>query len=559
MASTAVLIVALLFEAVVSRTGAFDPALLGFVPAIAVIAFLESRWIAVAATLVMAAASLGAVKVTNGNVQSGDWTRAILLLLSGGMIAFLFDRSRQSLRAALELKLAAVEATESRYRRAFERAAMGFATANGRGELLRLNSRFCALLGYSEDDLAGRQIDELVHQDDRDQFKKSLAGLRAETPSSGSEMRLVRKDNSVLWARLTLSLSTPETAPSDSLFVVVDDISERRAAREALMAQKEWLDLALSAGRLGTWRIEYGQKVISGSSQFWEILGLSPAALRSLADLSSIIHPADWDKLASPPREAQPETNYDVEIRVRRPDGQIRWIALRGREENQNGRNQRIGIAADLTERRQTTLLRAAVRKQERLMLEQRHRFSNLFPVITAIVKMLNAPEGDLAKFKETLVERIRALEATHSLLLNSSDGSSTIHDLIVQELRPFSGAGKTSMSGPEIKISGGAAESFAMIVHELTTNSIKHGVLGDAQGKLEVRWALGSGGTDDGIVFEWIETGRQRPANITRQGFGSVVLGADGSPLVGHSSQMELRDDGLRYSLQLSSKEVRA
>ncbi|WP_245441950.1 PAS domain S-box protein [Mesorhizobium hawassense] len=559
MASTAVLIAALLFEAVVSRTGAFEPALLSFVPAIAVIAFLESRWIAVAATLVMAVASIGAVKAAGGNVQSDDWTRAILLLLSGGMIAFLFDRSRQSLRAALDLKLAAVEATESRYRRAFERAAMGFATADTNGELLRLNSRFCTLLGYSEDDLVGRRMDGLVHQDDRDRFRKSLAELRAEAPSLGAELRLVRKDNSIVWVRLTLSLSTPETAPSDSLFVVVDDISERRSAREALIAQKEWLDLALSAGRLGTWRIEYGQKVISGSSQFWDILGLPPAAFRSLADLSSIIHPADWNALASPPREAQPGANYDVEIRIKRPDGQIRWVALRGREESQNGRNQRIGIAADLTERRQTTLLRAAVRKQERLMLVQRHRFSNLFPVITAIVKMLNAPEGDLVKFKETLVERIRALEATHLLLSNSSDGSSTMRDLILQELRPFSGAGKTSMNGPEIKISGGAAESFAMMVHELTTNSIKHGVLGDAQGKLEVRWALGSDGADDGIVFEWIETGRPRSANIKRKGFGSIVLGTDGSPLVGHSSHMELRDDGLRYSLRLSSKEVRA
>jgi two-component sensor histidine kinase len=114
-------------------------------------------------------------------------------------------------------------------------------------------------------------------------------------------------------------------------------------------------------------------------------------------------------------------------------------------------------------------------------------------------------------------------------------------------------------MNGPEIKISGGAAESFAMMVHELTINSIKHGVLGDAQGKLEVRWAFCSDSADDGIVFEWVETGRQLAANVKRQGFGSMVLGADGSPLVGHSSRMELRDDGLRYSLRLSSKEVRA
>ncbi|MBZ9849987.1 PAS domain S-box protein [Mesorhizobium sp. CA14] len=507
----------------------------------------------------MAAAGLGARIIVNGHSLADDWVRAILLVLCGGMIAFLFDRSRQSLRAALDVKLAAVEAAESRYRRAFERAALGFATANDRGELLQLNKRLSALLGYLEDDLVGRPIDELVHQDDRAPLKNSLAALTSEAPWFGSEMRLIRRDGSILWAWLTLSLSASDTVPLDSLFVVVDDITERRAAREALIAQNEWLDLALSAGRLGTWRIEYGQNVISGSRQFWEILGLPPAAFRPLSDLSSIVHAADWDKLVSPPGKEQPGANYDVEVRLKRPDGQVRWVALRGRAESHSGRDQRIGIAADLTERRQTTLLRAAVRRQEKLMLEQRHRFSNLFPVITAIVKMLDAPDGSLAKFKETLVERIRALEATHMLLTRSADGSTAIRDLVVQELKPFSDAGRTIVAGPDIRISGGTAESFAMIIHELTTNSIKHGVLGDGQGKVEARWDFTSAEAGDEIVFEWIETGRRRAAPFRRPGFGSVVLGVDGTPLVGHSSQFEVREDGLRYSLRLSSKEVHA
>ncbi|WP_245430063.1 PAS domain S-box protein [Mesorhizobium sp. WSM3859] len=553
------LVAALLFEASVSLSGAIDPAFLEFIPAIVVIAFLENRRIAVGSTLLMAAAGLAARIISNRHPLADEWTRAILLVLAGGMIAFLFDRSRRSLRAALDARLAAVEAAESRYRSAFERAALGFATANDRGELLRLNKRLSALLGYLEDDLVGRALDELVHQDDRALLKNSLATLTSQAPWFGGEMRLIKSDGGTLWAWLTLSLSASDTMPSDSLFVVVDDITERRAAREALKAQKEWLDLALFAGRLGTWRIDYGQDVVSGSRQFWEILGLSPMALRPLSDLSSIVHPSDWGKLAPPSGTNRRGTNYDVEIRLKRPDGQVRWIALRGREENHDGRDQRIGIAADLTERRQTTLLRAAVRKQENLRLELRHRLSNLFAVITAIVKMQDAPEGNIVKFKETLVGRIRALEVTHKLLTRSADQSSTIRDLVVKELQPFSEDGKTAITGPDIKISGGAAESFAMIIHELTTNSIKYGVLGDAQGKIEARWTLNSGGTGDEIVFDWIETGRRLAAPIKRQGFGSMILGVDGTPLVGHSSQFEVREDGFRYSLRLSPAEVQA
>ncbi|TIL52891.1 MAG: diguanylate cyclase, partial [Mesorhizobium sp.] len=101
---------------------------------------------------------------------------------------------------------------------------------------------------------------------------------------------------------------------------------------------------------------------------------------------------------------------------------------------------QRLGVAADLTERRQTTLLRAAAKKRERIMLEQRHRFINLFPVITALVNMVNVPENNVARYKETLIDRIRSLEATHLLLSGNSSGSGMLHDLVAQELQPYMG-----------------------------------------------------------------------------------------------------------------------
>ncbi|TIV69932.1 MAG: PAS domain S-box protein, partial [Mesorhizobium sp.] len=219
--------------------------------------------------------------------------------------------------------------------------ALGFATASDRGVLLGVNKRLGVLLGYGQDDLVGKRLDELVHQDDRALLENSLNALRSQAPWFGSEIRLTRSDGSTLWASVTLSLSASDAIPADSLFVVVDDITERRAAEEALRAQNEWLDLALSAGRLGTWRIEYDKSVIAGSRQFWDILGLSPAASRPLSDLSSIVHPADWGKLASPPGKVRPGANYDVEIRIKRGDGQVRWVALRGREEDQGGRDQR--------------------------------------------------------------------------------------------------------------------------------------------------------------------------------------------------------------------------
>ena len=312
----------------------------------------------------------------------------------------------------------------------------------------------------------------------------------------------------------------------------------------------------MSAGRLATWRIDLKDGIVTGSGAFWDILGPPPAGSRRLEELSAVVHPADWPKLAVS-RKLASVTNYDVEIRVRRPDGHIRWVALRGREEKYDDRLQRLGVAADLTERRQTTLLRAAAKKRERIMLEQRHRFINLFPVITALVKMVNVPENNVARYKETLIDRIRSLEATHLLLSGNSSGSGMLHDLVVQELQPYMGTREISVSGPSVTMSGGAAESFAMIVHELATNSLKHGALGDLKGRVEVNWTFASEDAGGNIAFDWVESGRRRPSKVVRHGFGSMIIGVDGAPLVGHSPKLEMTDHGLRYSLRLSRKEI--
>ena len=558
-ASILVLIVSIIFETTKSINVGQDAAFIAFIPGIIVIVYLEGRVVAIAATLLMAAAGLWAQRVLNTQISPEDWTRAVLLMVSGGVIALTFHRLRQDLREALEVaeaRLAALEATESRYRWAFERAAMGFANTNENGELLQSNRRLCEMTGYKEQELAQLQLKNLVHPDDRDALAKLVGDQGNGAASFGAEVRLSRKDGTTLWTRLTLSSSRPDGVLSEGVFVVVDDISERRTAREALRAQKEWLDLALAAGRLGTWRIDLKEGTVTGSSKFWDILGLPPSPNRTLEELSTVVHPADWPKLAASIKPAT-TTNYDAEVRVRRADGHIRWMALRGREEKRDDRPMRIGVAADLTERRQTTLLRAAVKKRERIMLEQRHRFSNLFPVITALVNMVNIPENDIAKYKEALIDRIRALEATHLLLSRHTSTSGMLHDLVVQELQLYMETRDIQISGPSVMMAGGAAESLAMILHELTTNSVKYGALGDSQGRIDVKWTFASEDARSEIVLDWVESGHQKTSSVVRHGFGSLIIGVDGAPLVGHSPKLELSEHGLRYSLRLSRKEI--
>ena len=131
------------------------------------------------------------------------------------------------------------------------------------------------------------------------------------------------------------------------------------------------------------------------------------------------------------------------------------------------------------------------------------------------------------------------------------------LHDLVVQELQPYMDTRDISVSGPTVTMSEGAAESFAMIVHELTTNSMKHGALGDSKGSIEVKWTFASEDAGSDIVFDWVESGRRRTSRVVRHGLGYMIIGVNGAPLVGHTPKLEMSDHGLRYSLRLSRREI--
>ncbi len=558
VASMLVLVITVILEIANLYSAKNEATFISSIPAIIVAVYLVGRGAAIAATLGIAAASLGAERILRGPIPSEDWLRAISLLVSGFMIAFIFSRLRQDLRKALEVaesRLAVVESTESRFRSLFERAAIGFANTNEKGEILQSNKRLSELTEYGEADLAQFPLVRLVHPDDRDVVVKALADQGNSTAPFGAEVRLLKRDGSAFWAHLSLSSSRSDGLLSESVIVVIDDISERRTAREAIRSQKERLDLALSAGRLGTWQIDFESGTVTGSDKFWEILGLPCSTGLSIEELAAVVHPADRFKLAVPKRSV---SNYDIEVRVRRPDGPVRWVALRGRKQEHHDQPLLIGIAADLTERRQTTLLRATVRRRERILIEQRHRSSNLFSIVTALVKMVTVPENNIAKFKEDLIDRIRALEQTHNLMSRRNGNSVLLQDLVVQELLPYLESRKIATEGPDVVMTSGAAETFAMIVHELTTNSVKYGALGDSRGRLEVKWAFAPEGGESGdVVFDWIESGRRRKANAVGHGIGSMILGVNTAPLIGHSSKLEILAGGLRYSVRLSRREI--
>lgn len=122
---------------------------------------------------------------------------------------------------------------ESLLRSAFDRSPYGISVAGLDGRWLEINDAYCRLLGYERADLVGMSFRDFTHPDDVAEDREFLAAaIAGRLVSSDREKRYVRKDGSVLWARVWAEIVRDEAGEPLYFVSYVHDVAERRAAQE---------------------------------------------------------------------------------------------------------------------------------------------------------------------------------------------------------------------------------------------------------------------------------------------------------------------------------------
>ncbi len=129
----------------------------------------------------------------------------------------------------------ALRQSERQFKSTFENAAIGIAHVALDGRILQFNSRFCEIAGYSCEDVLGKTCEQITFADDWKAEKEELQHLLdGEVPHYSIEKRYLRVDGSPVWVNLTRSLQQDEAGKPEYFIVLVEDISERKRAEEAL-------------------------------------------------------------------------------------------------------------------------------------------------------------------------------------------------------------------------------------------------------------------------------------------------------------------------------------
>src|SRR5262249_18444840 len=142
----------------------------------------------------------------------------------------------------------ALRESEERFRGTFENAAVGIAHVHATGRFLRVNEKFCAIVGYPREELLQRTYQDITHPDDLAARIGATAALfRGESPTFGLEKRFVRKDGSLVWAQVSVSLQRDAAGAPAYDIGIIHDITERKRLEEALRQAKEAAESASRA------------------------------------------------------------------------------------------------------------------------------------------------------------------------------------------------------------------------------------------------------------------------------------------------------------------------
>jgi PAS domain S-box-containing protein len=139
----------------------------------------------------------------------------------------------------------AVQESEARFRGTFDQAAVGIAHVDADGKWLKVNQRYCDILGYSEAELLQMTFREVTHPDDIALNAEYYRRLReGEIADYAIEKRYIRKDGLMVWVALTVSpVSNPE-GETQYYTAVAEDISDRKRTEAELTQAKESAETA---------------------------------------------------------------------------------------------------------------------------------------------------------------------------------------------------------------------------------------------------------------------------------------------------------------------------
>ena len=184
----------------------------------------------------------GAFRDVEANVKKVDDSRVMAII-----------RDVTELRRAQKQ----IQISEATFRGAFEYGAIGMTIVSLEGHWLKVNREFMNMVGYTEDELLGKQFREITHPLDIDEnvhlFQEAVRGERE---TYRMEKRYIHKNGSIIWVRLNVSMIKDHRSMPVYCVAQVEDVTQEKIANEQLMLSQANLRATINNANVLIWSVD---------------------------------------------------------------------------------------------------------------------------------------------------------------------------------------------------------------------------------------------------------------------------------------------------------------
>ena len=378
-----------------------------------------------------------------------------------------------------------INPAEASWRSLFDGIADALLLMRPDGTLLEINRAATALLGYANDDVAGRHVSMLYPPSE----EARIAACFDEVARNGISRYIDGVALASNGDRIAVDVvgSVITTGGQPTVIAVVRDISARKRAETDLHATQQHFHLLAEHIREIFWICDPNTGAVTYvSPAFAELSSLSGCATGTDVQCwaQSIVPPDRplFDAFLATQARGEPA---EVELRISSTDGGVRW--LHGRSfpwRGDDGQMLAAGVAEDITERKQAEAQRLAQAQRQREMLvrEVHHRMKNSLQGVIGLLRRCAGQHPALASALTGAIGQVRSIAVIHELQSTTTGAPVLLSDLLPMIASGIEGLFDTKVifkqrhqSECRVILTESETVPLAIVLNELFMNAAKH------------------------------------------------------------------------------------
>jgi len=450
------------------------------------------------------------------------WITISLVLIAGLAGIRLVHNWNDILKQKVDERTEQFRASQKRFQATFEQAAVGLAHLDLSGRWKIFNQKLCEITGYGEEELLTKNYKEITHPDDVDpdqHWKFEL--LNGSTDTYKQEKRFITREGETIWVHLTTSLVT-DTRNNPEYFVsVIEDITERKHAEQALEEERSFSNSVINSLPGIFYLMNLDGPLERWNQNLEEITGYSSEELENIETLE-LFHEEDRPRLSARLHDAQHQGVVFEEARLITRHGNNRSYLLTGVPFNRYGKEYLMGVGIDITQRKNyEKRIQQSLKEKNALLGEIHHRVKNNLALISGLIELqvYNTDHEVVEKVLKESQSRIYSMALVHEHIYQLEEFADVniepyLNKLISRLRRIYQNPDTKVDVQTEVKdamLPLSLAVPFGLLLNELLSNSYKHAFLPGSQGNIKIQISQ----DDDHTQLRFKDDGQGLPDDV--------------------------------------------